>query len=272
MPEGHTIHRYARLQTKALGGVELGVTSPQGRAIEAAEALHGGVIDRIDAYGKHMLYRWDSGLTLHVHLGLFGRFRTHRAPVPEPRGAVRLRLDTGERAVDLSGPTAADLLTTDVETKLLARLGPDPLRADADPERAWDILRRRRIPIGALVLDQRFIAGIGNVYRAEILFACGLDPKLPADRLKRAEFDAIWETTRAMLRAGERSGKIVTVPASEAGGAPSKLPRGERVQVYRRENCRRCETRVRTEEVAARTLYWCPVCQPRKRVRRSRAS
>jgi len=267
MPEGHTIHRYARLQAKALGGQELQMTSPQGRATEAAEMLDGGVLERIDAYGKHMLYRFDRGLTLHVHLGLFGRFRTHTSPVPPPRGAVRLRFETAQRAVDLSGPTAADLMSSEAEAKLHARLGPDPLRAGADPDLAWDMLQRRRIPISALLMDQRFIAGIGNVYRAEILFACGLDPKLPANRLKRPEFDELWETTRAMLRTGERSGRIVTVPRSEAEGPPSKLRGRERVQVYRRDHCRRCGTPVRSEEVTARMLWWRPSCQPRRRVR-----
>ena len=263
MPEGHTIHRYARLHRKALGGTALRVTSPQGRAEEAAAAVDGCELMRADAYGKHLFYRFSGGASIHVHLGLFGRFRTHRSPVPPPRGAVRLRFDAGDRAVDLSGATASTLIDPEVETALLARLGPDPLRPDADPERAWSALKRRRTPIAAALLDQSVIAGIGNVYRAEILFACGIRPSLPAKNLSRPRFDALWETTRGMLRAGERSGRIVTVPASEAGGAPSKLKGRERVQVYRRERCRRCGTSVRSREVAARTLWWCPNCQRR---------
>jgi endonuclease-8 len=171
--------------------------------------------------------------------------------------------------IDLSGATISELIDPLSEGELLARLGPDPLRAEADPEAAWEVLKRRRIPISALVLDQRFIAGIGNVFRAEILFACGIDPMLQANTLKRSEFDCLWETAVAMLRAGERSGRIVTVPASEAAGAPSKLRGSDRVQVYRRERCRRCGSPIRTKEVAARTLYWCPVCQPRRRRKRT---
>ena len=265
MPEGHTIHRHARLQTQALGDTSLRMSSPQGRASEAAEALDGRRIERIDAYGKHLLYRFEDELSLHVHLGLFGRFRTWRAPAPPPRDTIRLRFDAGERVIDLSGATASHLIDPATEAKMLARLGPDPLRPGADPERAWEALRRRRIPIGAALLDQNVIAGIGNVYRAEILFACGLDPMLPAKTIKRAEWEEIWETTRAMLRTGERSGRIVTVPASESKGAPSKLRGRDRVQVYRREQCRRCGTKVRMKEISARNLFWCPTCQPRRR-------
>lgn len=275
MPEGHTIHRYARLHAKALAGRSVGVSSPQAEAgatvaaaldaAEAAAALDGAVLERVDAYGKHLFYRWEGALSLHVHLGLFGRFRTRRAPIPPPRGAVRVRLETVDVAIDLAGATASRLINPEAEATLLERLGPDPLRSDADPEQTWSALGRKSIGIGAALLDQRVIAGIGNVYRAEILFAHGIDPHLPANTITRAEWDSIWETTRAMLRAGERSGRIVTVPASEAGGAPSKLRGRDRVQVYRREACRRCGTPVRRAEVANRQLYWCPTCQPRRR-------
>lgn len=264
MPEGHTIHRHARLQTKALSGGPVRVTSPQGWASVAAAELDGRELERIDAYGKHLLYRFEGAPALHVHLGLFGKYRTHKVPAPEPWGAVRLRFEAAERVVDLSGATASELIDPITEEELLARLGPDPLRGD-DPEPAWEALKRRRIPISALLLDQRFVAGIGNVYRAEMLFACGIDPFLASNTLKRSEFDELWETGVAMLKVGERSGRIVTVPASEAGGAPSKLKGRDRVQVYRRESCRRCGSPIRTKEVAARTLYWCPQCQPRKR-------
>jgi DNA-formamidopyrimidine glycosylase len=261
MPEGHTIHRHARLQRKALGGREVAVSSPQGWAAEAAAVLDGRRLEAIDAYGKHLLYRFEEAPALHVHLGLFGRFRTWKAPVPDPRHTTRLRMAGGERVVDLSGATASGLMDEADEEALLARLGPDPLRPDADPERAWEALQRRRISVAAALLDQRVIAGIGNVYRAEILFACGIDPMQPAKGLDRGQFDCIWKVTRSLMRAGERSGRIVTVPRAEAGGPREKLSGRERVQVYRRERCRRCGGQVSTAEVAARTLFWCSFCQ-----------
>lgn len=265
MPEGHTIHRHARLQMKDLGGTEVAVSSPQGWAAEAAEVLDGRVLERIDAYGKHMLYRFEEAPALHVHLGLFGRFRTWKPPVPEARPTTRLRLEGTEKVVDLSGATASKLMDESDEEELLARLGPDPLRSDANPDEAWTALQRRKIGIGAALLDQRVIAGIGNVYRAEILFACGIDPMLSSKELERADFDCVWETTRAMMRVGERGGKIVTVPRDEAGKPPSKLTGRDRVQVYKREHCRRCGTTVASEQVAARTMWWCPNCQPARR-------
>ncbi|CAN5487590.1 Fpg/Nei family DNA glycosylase [soil metagenome] len=262
VPEGHTIHRYARLQMRDFGKRELQVSSPQGWASEAAAAVDGRRLEKIDAYGKHLLYRFEGAPAIHVHLGLFGRFRTWNQPAPEPRSTIRLRFESEENALDLSGATASDLLLRAAERDLLARLGPDPLRRRPDPEKAWASWQRRKSGIGAALLDQKVVAGIGNVYRAEILFACGIDPLLPSNELTRDEFDCIWETTRAMLRAGERSGKIVTVPRDEAGGAPSRLKGKDRVQVYRRESCRRCGGPVSEAEVAARNLFWCPRCQP----------
>lgn len=263
MPEGHTIHRHARIQTGDLAGRALSVSSPQGWAAEAAEAVDGHVLERIEPYGKHLFYRFD-GIpdALHVHLGLFGGFRrSPTAAAPPPRATTRLRMRNDERTVDLSGAIVSRLIDPIAEDELLARLGPDPLRADADPERAWAALQRKRMPIGAALLDQRVIAGLGNVFRAEILFAQSIDPARPAREITRQEFDALWATTVAFLRSGERSGRIVTVPAAEAGGPPSRLRGHDRHQVYRRETCRRCGAAVSTAKVANRTLYWCPVDQ-----------
>lgn len=243
MPEGHTIHRHARLQAGDLAGRRLGVTSPQGWAHDAAAELDGRLLDRIDAYGKHLLYRFEGERTLQVHLGLFGRFRRWKDPAPPPRDTTRLRFTGGERTVDLSGAIVSELIHPDREATLLTRLGPDPLRPDADPDRAWDRLHRKRIGLGAALLDQTVIAGLGNVYRAEILFACGLDPAMPSRDLTRKQFDRLWTTTVSVLRRGERSGRI------------------DEKQVYRRERCGGCGGPTRTAKVAGRTLYWCPACQ-----------
>lgn len=259
MPEGHTIHRAARIQMRDMGGRALAVSSPQGWASDAAAEVDGRVLERIDAYGKHLLYRFDGSLPLHVHLGLFGRFRRWKEPAPPPRDTTRLRFEGGDKVLDLSGATASELMSEDAEAALLHRLGPDPLRRDADPDRARAALARRRIVVGAALLDQKVIAGIGNVYRAEILFACGIDPLRESRSITDSEFDCIWSETVGMLKRGERSGKIVTVPPEEAGGKPpSRLTGRDRMQVYRREHCRRCGGPVSTATVAGRTLFWCP--------------
>ena len=239
MPEGHTIHRLARRHTRLLGGRTVSAGSPQGRAVDAAAAVDGRVLERVDAHGKHLLYRFGPDLTLHVHLGLYGRFRQ----VSEVRGAPRLVLaDAGAPGVvhQLSGPTACEILAPPQEDRLLARLGPDPLRADADPDAAWAALRRRRIALGAALLDQSVVAGIGNAYRAEMLLEARLDPFRPARSLDREEFDRLWDVIAAQLRRGVRSGRIT----------PRRL--------YRRTTCGSCGDAVATAPLAGRTLYWCP--------------
>ena len=261
MPEGHTIHRHARLQNADMAGRQLGVTSPQGWAADAAAELDGRVLERIEAYGKHLFYRFEGAPALQVHLGLFGKFWRWDEPAPPTRATTRLRFTGGDHTLDLTGAIISGLITPEDEAKLLERLGPDPLRADADPEKAWERLRRKRIGLGAALLDQTVIAGLGNAFRAEILFAGGHRPTKPANKLTRKQFDELWATTVDFLKRGERSGKMVTVSREEAGKPPSRLTGSDRVQVYRRETCRRCGSPTRTEKVAGRTLYSCPVCQ-----------
>ena len=239
MPEGHTIHRLAREHTRLLAGRPVAVSSPQGRAVDAAATVDGRVLERVDPYGKHLLYRFAGDVTLHVHLGLYGRFRA----VTEVRGAPRLVLAADGDApatVQLSGPTACHLIEPPEEQHLLARLGPDPLRADADPDRAFRALNRRRIPLGAALMDQAVVAGIGNAYRAEMLLEARLDPFREARSLERAEFDALYAIVADQLRRGVRSGRIT--------------PR----KIYRRTRCGQCGGPVETADLAARTLYWCP--------------
>lgn len=261
MPEGHTVHRAARRQHALLAGRVVGADSPQGRFADGAAALDGRLLEAVEAAGKHLFYRFDRGEVLHVHLGLFGRFRYHDGPPPAPRGAVRLRLSGAEGAVDLSGPAACDLIGENGREAIMARLGPDPLRPDADPRPAIDSMARRRLPIGAALLDQSIIAGLGNVYRAEVLFVCGIDPARESRSLGRAQIEAIWEESRRMLREGVRLGRIVTVSAAERGTPPSRARRGERTYVYRRSTCFRCGGAVDRPVIAARPCYRCPACQ-----------
>ncbi len=269
MPEGHTIHRLARLHRAALAGTVIAVDSPQGRFAQGAARLDGRVLTDVEAHGKHLYYRWapardDDGATLHVHLGLFGTFRTYRDAVPDPTPGTRLRFATEHVVVHLAGPTVCDLIDDDEEARIRSRLGPDLLRRDADPERAWTALRRRTIPIGAALLDQSVLAGVGNVFRAEALFVCGVSPDTPANQVTRADFDCLWSTLRAMLRAAERSGRIVTVDPAEVGArSAAGVPDAERTYVYRRtgQPCRRCGATVAMRTIGGRRLYACGTCQ-----------
>lgn len=262
MPEGHTIHRAARDQAQRFAGHALAVSSPQGRAADVAIAVDGRVLERIEPYGKHLLYRF-AGLAeaVHVHLGLFGRFRSWPAErAPEPRATTRLRFAGGGYVLHLSGATASELLDPMAVDALLARLGPDPLRDDADPSVAWERLRRRRAPIGAVLLDQAVIAGIGNAYRAEILAAAGVDPWQPASAVSREEFGRLWEIAREQLSDGVRLRRIITMPA-QPGRPRSRLRRAEATRVYGQRRCGGCGGPVRREPMGPRTLHWCPACQ-----------
>ncbi len=267
MPEGHTIHRIARDHTKLVAGRPLAVSSPQGRFAADAARIDGAMLEGIEAYGKHLFYHWSTGEVGHVHLGLFGKFRVHRGEPPEPVGALRMRLQTLDDGapvtIDLRGPTACTVGPPEDRDAIVDRLGPDPLRRDADPEAAVDRMAKSRKAIGALLLDQAVVAGIGNVYRAEMLFVNGIHPERPGQRCNRAELDALWETAVAMLRAGVKANRIVTVDRRELDWpARKRLPRREATYVYKRDRCIRCGTPIRTVEVADRTCYFCPTDQP----------
>jgi endonuclease-8 len=261
VPEGHTIHRAARRQGAVLAGHRIRASSPQGRFAAEAAALDGRVLLGVEAVGKHLFHRWEGGEVLHVHLGLFGRFREHPSPPPAPRGAVRLRMEGPEATVDLSGPTACELVGEEGMARIVARLGEDPLRPDADPDRAIAALARRRIPIGAALLDQRFIAGLGNVFRAEALFVCGIDPEREARSLSPDELRCLWDASARMLRDGVRRGRIVTTDPREIGRPASRMRRAERTYVYGQETCRRCGSAIEAVSLANRPCYRCPSCQ-----------
>ena len=222
MPEGHTIHRLARFLRKDLAGAPVGSTALQDRFLLSAERFDGEVLDGTDAHGKHLFVHFGDE-TVHVHLGLFGRFRRRTNPPPEPRGALRWRLEGEERTWDLSGPT------------------------------------------GDLLLDQKVVAGVGNVYRAELCFLHGLHPTAPGNELDEAVLEDLWASTVDLLQVGERLGRIVTTDPDE-GGAPSvgRITKRQRLYVYKQRACRRCETEIEVFELANRTCYACPSCQPRR--------
>jgi endonuclease-8 len=264
MPEGHVTHRIARDHGKLLAGKPIAVSSPQGRFREGAALVDGVVLEGIEAYGKHLFYRWANGAIGHVHLGLFGKYKVHRgAAPPEPGAAVRMRLVTPEATIDLSGPTDCSLGTIEDRAAILRRLGPDPLRRDADAHAAIERMARTSKPLGAALLDQAIIAGVGNVYRAEALFVTGMHPARPSRDSSEEELATLWSTVTAMLRQGLRDGRIVTVSAADLDlPRGRRLRRGEATYVYHRDRCLRCGTPVQTVDLAGRPCWFCPTCQP----------
>ncbi|WP_326641354.1 Fpg/Nei family DNA glycosylase [Streptosporangium sp. NBC_01755] len=267
MPEGHTIHRLAGEHRRAFGGREVRAESPQGRFAAGALRIDGRVLTEADAHGKHLLLGFDDERWLHVHLGIYGKYAFGPVPLPAPTGMVRLRLsNTGEYA-DLRGPNTCELLDPAGKAALHARLGPDPLRADADPESAWRRIGRSRTSVGVLLMDQSVVAGVGNIYRAEALFRQGVDPSRPGRDLTRERWEAIWADLVVLMADGVRVGRIDTVRPEHTPEAMGRPPRvddhGGEVYVYRRSGmpCFLCGTEVRTQVLAGRNLFWCPVCQ-----------
>jgi formamidopyrimidine-DNA glycosylase len=182
--------------------------------------------------------------------------------------------DSGPAAyADLRGAIVCDLMTTARRDEVVARLGPDPLRDDADPARAWARISRSHRPIGDLLMDQEVIAGVGNVYRAEVLFRHRMHPLRPGRTLRVGQWRAIWEDLVALMNEGVKTGTIDTVRPEhtpEAMGRPAREDdHGGEVYVYRRagQACLVCGTRVRTELLNGRNLFWCAHCQPRFRSR-----
>jgi formamidopyrimidine-DNA glycosylase len=222
------------------------------------------VVESIEPYGKHLFYVFEGDVLLHVHLGLYGSWTSARLPAPAPRGALRLRLTTDEHWLDLRGPTACELYTPQDRDRVLARLGPDPLRKGADPRAAWERISRSRTAIGALLMDQSVLAGVGNVYRAEVLYRAGLSPFRAGRDVPERIWNGMWEDLKLLLRAGTRAGHIVTTEREDRDRRRGPARLEDRFYVYRRHGqpCRRCSTLVLTQEMVGRNLYWCPVCQP----------
>jgi endonuclease-8 len=262
MPEGHTIHRLARDQRRDLAGRRVRALSPQGRFTDGAAILDGQVLERAEAAGKHLFHWYAGGKVLHVHLGLIGKFQRRAAPPPTPVGLIRLRL-IGEAATwDLSGPNRCTVITPDERDAIVAKLGPDPLRADADPRRFVDKVRRSRIPIGTLLLDQTVVAGIGNVYRAEILYLVGIHPSRPGSELSEDEVERLWRQLKHQLEVGVRRNRIVTVDPKELGKPLNRIRREEATYAYHQEGCIRCGERLEVLPLGGRRTWACRVCQP----------
>jgi formamidopyrimidine-DNA glycosylase len=227
-----------------------------------------------DAHGKHLFLGFAPtedarpGHWLHVHLGLYGgwelqRHGPHDDPAP-PRGAVRVRLLGDTVTADLRGPTACDVLNPAEKRAVHARLGADPLRPRSDPEQSWRAISRSRAPVGGLLMQQEVVAGVGNVYRAEVLFRARLDPFRSGREVTYEQWQGIWADLVTLMRAGVRAGNIVTTLPEHRARRSGPARREDRFYVYKRTGlpCRLCGTPVVAEPFVARTLYYCPTCQP----------
>lgn len=185
---------------------------------------------------------------------------------PEPRGQVRVRLLNDRVCADLRGPTACEVLSPAEVDAVLQRLGPDPANANTEAEMLRFVERagKKKSAIGLVLMDQAVVAGIGNIYRAEMLFRAGLNPHTPAHTLERSVLEALWRDWAYLLDIGIRVGQMMTIDGLVGEEYQRALvDRDARHWVYKHEGepCRRCGTNIVLEEMAGRKLYWCPGCQ-----------
>ncbi len=281
MPEGHTTHRLARDIRKNLKGQAIEASSPQGRVADLAAAVDGSVLTKTEAYGKHLALHCteQSGQQpvsiIHVHLGLIGKFTQAPADTPT-RDTIRLRLRASNSPTgsvwDLTAPNTCELINEGEWDHVTSRLGPDPLRAGAGPNgkacaQFCDMLAKRKVPLASALLDQANVAGIGNVFRSELSFLIGVDPRKKSSSLSESQAKELWATIVDQLRRGVRLNRIVTITEQDAqtiaGSTPGRLRRDESLYVYKRqgEPCRRCGTAIKFAELAGRRIWWCPRCQ-----------
>ena len=264
MPEGHSILRAAN-QWNRIAGQPLAVSSPQGRFADEAAELNGLPLELAYAHGKHLFLQFSAEQTVHIHLGLYGRHRWQPAPVSAPRGAVRLRAEFEGGVVDLSGPTKCELLDGAQVQKILDRLGPDPLKLEEAPADFLAKMGSSKKQIGQVLMEQNLIAGIGNVYRAEVLFMAGISPFAEARNVPVEQWQSLWRLTRElMVRGVDHAGGIETIypgaPNPKAIPAEVRTACARRTYVYKRTGlpCVACGEPVVQEDYFGRALYYCP--------------
>ena len=274
MPEGDTIYRAARTLRTALAGhtvtrFETGLA--QLARIDREEPIAGRVLQDVAAAGKHLLMTFSGGLVLRTHMRMNGSWHIYRPGERwqmTPR-AMRIRIDTADWVAVAFNVYVAEFVRETVmhRHRPTATLGPD-LLADFDAADALTRVRHQRArPVHEVLLDQRVMAGIGNVYKSEILFLSHLHPDTRADAIHDDEWMTLMGLAQRLLKANvaESSGPGIETYRG-LRRTTGRMNPGDRLWVYSRggQPCRRCGTRIssRKDGDAARITYWCPTCQP----------
>jgi endonuclease VIII len=256
MPEGDTILSAARRVGEALVGkpiVEIETPHPRHALDRWPERLGGRAVRAVDTHGKHLFIRFEGELTLHSHLRMTGQWGVYRRGERwrrSPRRAWLVIRTEQHEVVEFDGPVLE--LMTDSRTRFdrrLATLGPDVLGEDFDERRFLELLRTDDPSrgIGDALLDQRNVAGVGNMWKAEGCFLAGVDPWRRVDGLSDAEALAVVRELRPLMQASAEGRRVPRRWVYDRAGLP----------------CRRCETpiRARGQGDDNRTTYWCPSCQ-----------
>jgi endonuclease-8 len=295
MPEGNEVHRWAARHTAAFVGRKVNVLPGPNHRFSDAHLVDGKKLLKVHAVGKHLGYEFPGELYLHVHLGRFGDFTEGCGPLPEPKGLLRgvfQRAGSGKPSrsqkgqphnltcakddgtqpfpaddVDwweLRGPTDCSVYDATKWQALLDRLGPDPLADEPgdhdNPQRAFDKILAKKTSIGELLMDQSILSGIGNIYRAELLFRHRVNPFTPGNEMDLKTLNAIWKDSIPLLKAGMVDRRIVCTDRKDRPSKKALAERGEEHYVYRRHGkpCFVCGETIVRKDVAGRTLYWCP--------------
>lgn len=269
MPEGNETHRWAALHARMFAGKKVQVDSPQGRFLDAG-LVDGKKLVGVLAVGKHLGY--DFGMAgsgkdrerriVHVHMGLYGDFAEGTQPMPEPRGALRMRIWDKQQWLELRGPTDCSVWNEAEWQTLLARLGPDPLNRDS-PAKMMERVSTRKTPIGALLMDQSIVSGLGNIFRAELLFRAKVSPFRPGSEVPARALGGIWKDALELMPKAMVDRRIVTTKPKDRPHPKGEALDEEVHYVYRRKGrpCFVCGTAIELKEMAGRNLFWCPVCQ-----------
>lgn len=262
MPEGHTVQRTANEFNEHFQGKKIKVDSPQGRFASESKLINNRVLVQARAIGKQLFLDFDNGLTCRIHLGIYGKWRFTSQKDKELPGQVRARFFTKEFLADLRGPTVCEVIDSKSVKLVEQRLGPDPTNPDprkTELARFVDRVSNSKSPIGLLLMNQDVVSGIGNVYRAELLFRAGISPHIPGNELEVAAIKALWVDAVKLMKVGVATGFMITRDEL----AKKNPVKAERNYVYKREGekCLRCGALVAIEMMNSRKLYWCPGCQ-----------
>jgi endonuclease-8 len=272
MPEGDTIHRAAATLQRAIGGqmvTRFESVLPKLTRVDADAPLRGRSVERVEARGKHLLIWFSGDLVLRTHMRMNGSWHIYR---PGERGqlpprAMRILIETHDWVAVAFNVYVAEFIRVEDRSRHrpLATLGPD-LLGDFDADRAMSLVRAQGSrPVHAVLLDQRVMAGLGNVYKSEVLFLSHLHPDTPADRVGEPAWRELMRLAQSLLKANVSDGTMQIVTYRGPRRTTGRMSPEDRVWVYSRggQPCRKCGTPIasRKDGDAARVTYWCPTCQ-----------